>query len=61
MTWVTKSKETICDKIIYNYYFNGEKFALKFPSERNIRCNIVATGCDQCMWAVGAVAGYGIE
>ena len=26
---------------------------------QNVRLKIVASGCDQCMWAVTAIAGYG--
>ena len=27
--------------------------------KRNVRMKIVASGCDQCMWPVGVVAGCG--
>ena len=30
-----------------------------FGPERNVRFKIVASGCDQCMWPVGVVAGCG--
>ena len=27
--------------------------------KRNVRLKIVASECDQCVWPVGVVAGYG--
>ena len=27
--------------------------------KRNVRLKIVASGCNQCVWAVGVVAGHG--
>ena len=27
--------------------------------KRNVRLKIVVSGCDQCVWPVGVVAGYG--
>ena len=35
------------------------KIILKFGPKRNVRLKIVASGCDQCVWPVGVVAGCG--
>ena len=35
------------------------KDSLKFGQKRNVRLKIVASGCDQCVWPVGVVAGCG--
>ena len=32
-----------------------------FWCKRNVRLKIVASGCDQCVWAVGVVTGWDIE
>ena len=49
-----------------DYYTTGTFLNnLIFWCKRNVRLKIVASGCDQCVWTVGVVAGvvtgWGIE
>ena len=44
---------------IINTHYTLYTYTHIFDQKRNVRLKIVASGCDQCMWPVGVVVGYG--